>query len=216
MGTEGEPQVSGQLPIISKEIANRIREELDLDISASTKSVLEGITKVRQTSKYEKSAQMAADIFYDVVSVNPNFAEAIRDGIKTGFVDSHDATYRSFIAMGMALVLKAFHYQSEFGLLENLKTLGREHFVTEIVRVTVAKALGDGKRMDLLETALFLPRISDAQLELNDLINEAFRDTYGGTQSKMGAAAMYKLLSEFKPKLFPSDPTPPAQQSSNI
>lgn len=216
---EQEPKTNGQLPIISEDTVNQLRGELGLNISGSTEYVLQGITRERQITVDEKNISMTSDVFLDVASVNPKLAEALRNGIIKGLFLSSDVLRMNSVINGMALVIKAFHLESNFNLVERFKEISEDQSLAKVEEI-VRKGLGEGRQMDIIEQALKIPKISDVQIGLNNLVEETAKRSYPyNNQLRMGASLMYAVLSEFKSKLFPppnSSQNPPANLSSSI
>lgn len=207
---EHEPSTSGPLPIISKATINKLERELGLDISADIKEVLQGITKEKEVSPEEKIRGTSYEVFNDVASVNPEFVKAIRQGIVYGTAGENIYLFaRSCLLDGMALVIKAFHIESECNLIKRFKDIGDNDLrrVTDIIKTS----LRAGKELDKIESALLLPRIPDPQVDLKDLIEKASGEVSFRDRFKLGGSAMFALLSEFKSKLFPN-PTSLEQQ----
>lgn len=223
---EGEPKTNGQLPVISKKTADRLREELGLDVrtppvdlaagSISERYLQEMVNAKKETgdrvSSLEKIEAMTENTSIDLAEANPGLAKALTDGIKEGYVFGDSSAIRSCLITGMAIAIKAFNAESEYGLMQRLSKITDDVSIQRIKDIVV-KSLGGGKGLDPLERALITPRIPDVQIELNLLvadaakINPAYEHYY-----KEGAAAMYAVLSEFRTKLFPPSQNPPAGQ----
>ncbi|MBI2026022.1 MAG: hypothetical protein HYT06_01430 [Candidatus Levybacteria bacterium] len=210
---ENETQPNGQLPIISEETIGRLKEELGIDVSGSTRSVLEGITKERQTSFTEKLEQMTEGVVFDMVEMNPKLAEALGNGIREGYPYANVVNCRTAIIDGMALMIRAFNIESKFDLMQRLSEISDDESIKKVKEV-VSKSLGEGKDMDSIERAFKTPKISDVQIAMNKLVREA-TSNYNGLKIEfnLGASVMYGVLSEFRSKLFP--PQSPPQQATS-
>lgn len=205
---EQEPKANGQLPIISEETASKLKEDLGLDISAATQSVLQGITKEKKDSRREKLDRLVSDTAFDIADVNPKFVEALTTGIVKGHFYGESISVRSDIVRGMALMIRAFDIGSGFKLMQNLSKIS-DNVSIEKIQETVVKNLGEKKQLDPFEMALKTPRIPDVQINLNELVHKASGEVLFGSYFRQGASAMYEVLSKFKSELFPQNQNPP-------
>lgn len=64
-------------PITGEETRKRLIEDMDLDITASTASVLEGITQEKRQGSLTLAQQIAYETFSDVADVNRPFVVMI-------------------------------------------------------------------------------------------------------------------------------------------
>lgn len=209
MYPEQTEQSQVSLPIISDEAGQRVIEELGMDVDGRTQGIIAGITGESKLPPGVMRGNLALDVFTRIAGVNPDFVRTVQQAIKNNLY-AGVAHNRSACAEGMAVVIRAFDVESDFNLVNNFANLQQ----VDIQRANeiVAQALGGKKEgKDLLEEILETPRIPEQQITLNRVVTKATQASGSGQrQVNLGAAAMYKVLAEMRPKLYPPKaPTPP-------
>jgi hypothetical protein len=195
MYPEQTEQSQVSLPMISDETGQRVIEELGMDAP-------------REVLPYEKREAMAVDIFSNLAEINSEFVKTTQQAIKDHLY-AGTAYNRSACAEGMAVVLRAFDIQSDYKLINNFSNLQAEDLprVSAVIEETLGNP--DSER-DLLERVLRIPKIPEQQIMLNKVVTKATQASgLGAEQVRVGAAAMYKILAEMRPKLYQSNPSTP-------
>lgn len=201
---EQEPRPQA-LPIISEQTRNKILEELGLDMDQKTKDIISSITYEKKPPVYNLRQEMAERVFSGLVTVNRPLVQALQEAIKDDLYFRHEAPYRSECAAGIAVVIRAFDIESEHDLIGNFQNIdaGDIARIKEIFR----ESLWSEKMQDLLERILRIPRIPEQQINLNSIIDKTASSLGIEEPLRSGAGIMYKILSEFRSKLFPRGTT---------
>lgn len=188
-------------PSINEDVRNRLLEELGLDVDPGTRSVIQGITGELQPILSERMEDLAKTVFQDIAQVKPEFVRTVvevqQDLPGKGYISN-----KNYFAIGMAVVARAFALATDYRLIDRMAVLDEEdlagvkNIVSEIYTVTEGKTI--------LEQALEAPRIPDHEINLRHCVDKAMgRGYYSKIYGQMGAVAMYRIVAQLWPKLFP-------------
>lgn len=197
----GDGQLQGSLPIISDETGQRVIKELGMDVGEVSRGTTDAPESNQNTSEMRKS--LAEDIFSSIAEVNPELVKTLQQTIESNGPKS--ALMRDDIIEGMAVVIRAFDVDSDYKLANNFANIGQGDM--QRVSNIVAESLGGSKDRDLLEAVLATPKIPEQQAMLNRVIEKAAQASVVRARGvKLGAAVMYGVLSEMRPRLYPPKP----------
>lgn len=202
--SEHEPRPQA-LPIVSDQTRDKILEELGLDTDQKTRDIISGITHEKTPSIYKLREEMAARVFSGLVAVNRPLVQALQEAIKVNLYFVHEAIYRSECAEGIAVVIRAFDIESEHDLIGNFRNIDADDIAR--IKEIFHESLWSKEMPDLLERILKIPRVPEQQINLNSIINRTASSLGSEEHLRSGAGIMYKILSEFRPKLFPRGST---------
>ena len=195
------------LPIISEDTKNKLLEELGLDTDLRTNQIIQSITGKPLELSSELIRASAESTFFDLITANRGIVAGIDEELSK--VDLNPNKHNAF-TNGMAIVLRAFQLNSDFGLIPRFVKLEPED--TQLVGTIIQKIITlESSQLPNLTRLLKLPRIPEQQIALNEIIGKTTSfSSLGGVyvqQTRDGASAMYQILGHLWPKLYPPNQT---------
>ena len=140
----------------------------------------------------------ALNIFGDIAENNSNFVIRLREVLKE--VDPYNM-YLDTYALGMSVVLRAMHVQSDYRLYYKLSQLNEadiDRFSSVIKEGLEYTRPGDS---NILDKALSIPRIPQSQENLRELVERVDKYHSLDTRYKYGASVVYKAIDGIWPSL---------------
>lgn len=215
------------LPIISSDTRDRMLEEMGLlqketdqptlggghptdQLIREAIDVQTGKTAREQSERYKRVNDVALSSLIDIADINPGFVRSLKDGVDAGIGQS-SSVYSHYFARGIGLVVKAFHIESDYKLIQDLGKLSERDL--DEVKQTIANGIHAYQREDNpFSRALNFPRVPTTQSFLREIIEKPavfdfinFSDRY-----KVGAGVMYRAMETIWARLYPGQ-TPPAE-----
>lgn len=194
---EGE-RITNGLPIISEEVKQKIVKDID--------EANEG----RGYADFGGIDDLLLATLTDAAEIKPELITALKEAVMAG--GPSEANSLREYANGMAIVLRAFHTQSDYKLIPDLQKLGSEDIsqIGELIKNRVV-AFGGGKNP--FDAALTTPRIPAGQSYLREIVDEPLKTNSSayGYRYKAAAGIMYHAMEAIWHKLYPgnSNITPP-------
>lgn len=203
--SNGEQLAKSKSPFVTAETKDRLLTELGIKQETEEPQALdsrdvivnrildsmEGKQMKSSSEFYRGMFDFAKETFMEVADVNPELVKTIQGVIKEKDVSG---LYSDQYAAGMALVLKAMHYQSDYKLIYKLSELEPQDL--ETIRTAIVNGF-PSKTRDIFEYALTAPRIPVTQENLRELVNApGEKNPSFRTEFKLGAALMYDALDK--------------------
>lgn len=195
------------LPIISEETGKRLIENLGLDQSIRDRGILSRITGENMEYPMQRAQALTNQVFGDLITINGAFVQGIDEELSS-INPNPKLPMNDNITMGMALVLRAFDVNQDFGLIEKFNGLQPENVI--MARSLLRKSIpSENSNISILRRLLTLPKIPDQQVTLNNIIKQTGQNAGIWSQDLIqGATAMYVILGYLWPKLYPQNQTP--------
>lgn len=106
----------------------------------------------------------------------------------------------------MGITLQAFQIETGYNLIDHFSNLAPDDI--EEARQLSVESLKTAAGTNILEAVLDAPKLPDVQINLKSVIKKVGSYTNHRTdQVLLGAALVYKMLTKFWPKLYPSNPS---------
>ncbi len=202
---EYEPRSAGVIPPIAEETRKQVVDELGMTPGAEKRGFTPDLRR-----------KMASNVFRTLAQINRPLVQTIQKAIKENLYPG-DHSERTCCAEGMGVVLRAYDIEESYDLTERFSMLQSDDLgrVEGIVR-EILKGPENSKQRDLLEEILEGAHLPEHEVNLNAIVDRAKNASgLGDIAVEQGAILMYKILSEFKTRLFPGETPQPHPFSQN-